>query len=213
MTRLLAGFLLFVCSVAQAFALNVFMAGDSHVCSKIYPKGVGRILREKNPDVDFSFYGKIGAGFYTYNESPAAMEEIFKAAPDVLIVHLGTNDSFTPRFDKAKFKSDLSAFYKAVKGRLPECRVVFVTPFFNKLKARKKAVNRSTRLCADAMLEFARDKEGVYVVDHNAAHGMHFLKNVGRLMRRDCVHLTEQGYEVLASQVGAAIAGIEGIWN
>lgn len=212
MARLLSALLLLILSGLQAFSLNVFMVGDSHVCSKIYPKGVGALLRQKSPNIDFSFFGKIGAGFYTYNESPAAMEKIYDARPDVLIVHLGTNDSFTPRFNPQRFLGDVTVFYDNVKRRLPQCKVVFVTPFYNKIN-RKKGVNKSPRQCADALLRFAESRPDVFVADHNASHGMHFLNNVGPLMRRDCVHLTEQGYEVLASQVGAELLEINGLWS
>lgn len=198
-------------SALDAGAWKVFMAGDSHVCSKIYPRTVERILEAEEPDIHFSYYGKIGAGFYTYDDSPEMMNEIYKASPDILIVHLGTNDSFTRNFRRSEFLKNVTIFYDGVAQRLPECKIVFVTPFYNKLKG-SKTPNKNTRRCADALLDFVANHKNTFVVDNNATYGMHFLDNRARLMRRDCVHLTEEGYEELGNEVGDAIAAMEHLW-
>lgn len=195
----------------EAFAWKVFMAGDSHVCSKIYPRGVEAVLCREEPDVEFSYYGKIGAGFYTYNDSPSMMREIYDAEPDILIVHLGTNDSYTKRFSRKDFLHNVSVFHKAVAARLPECKIVFVTPFYNRLRG-SGSPNRNTRRCADALLDYAAGFSELFVVDNNASHGMYFLDHRSTLMRPDCVHLTEKGYEELARQVGEALADMEDLW-
>ena len=196
---------------AQATDWNVFMVGDSHVCSKIYPEKVEAVVESHEHGVSFSFFGKIGAGFYTYNESPDMMREIYEAVPDILVVHLGTNDSFTSRFSPAKFLADVEVFYGRVESRFPDCRVVFVTPFFNRLPRSKKS-NKNTRRCADALLEFASSRSNAFVIDNNADFGMFFLKNSTTMMRHDCVHLTEQGYEALGRQVGEALVAIDDLW-
>lgn len=204
-------YLFLVMSVIEASAWNVFMAGDSHVCSKIYPRGVEAILEREEPDISFSYYGKIGAGFYTYIESRAMMDEIYEANPDILIVHLGTNDSFTRNFNRKEFLRNVGIFHGDVEKRFPECKIVYITPFYNRLKGSSKP-NRNTRRCADALLDFAASHSNAYVVDNNATHGMYFLDHKESLMRHDCIHLSEKGYEVLAEQVGDALAEMEDLW-
>lgn len=194
-----------------AFPWNVFMAGDSHVCSRIYPEGVEKIICREEPDIHFSYYGKIGAGFYTYNDSPALMEEVYDTHPDILIVHLGTNDSFIANFKKNAFLNNVGIFYDNVTSRLPECKIVFVTPFYNKLHG-SKIPNKSTRKCSDALLEFSASHGNTYVIDNNASHGMYFLNHHAEMMRRDNVHLTVEGYEELARQVGDALVELEDLW-
>lgn len=211
MHKLIVAAILFFSPAFSAFSWNVFMVGDSHVCSRIYPESVERIICAHHPDVNFSFWGKIGAGFYTYNESPQMMDHIYEAEPDILIVHLGTNDSFTKRFVKKNFLKDVKLFFSNVRAHLPECKIVFVTPFFNILKG-SKTPNRNTRACADALLSFTEDKFNTYVVDNNAQYGKHFLDNRADLMRHDCVHLTEKGYEELGNQVGHALLEMEDLW-
>lgn len=190
---------------------NVFMAGDSHVCSKIYPAEVEKVLKEHEGDLDFSYFGKIGAGYYTYNDTPSYMEKIYEARPDVLIVHLGTNDSYTRRFDRREFLRNVTLFCDNVGRELPECKIVLVTPFYNKIRG-TKGVNKATRRCADACLDFAAGRQNIYVVDNNATHGMYFYRHRGEMMRPDCVHLTERGYRELGRQVGEALVAMEDLW-
>lgn len=199
-------------SAMNAMSVNVFMAGDSHVTSRTYPREVERVLKAKHPDIDFSFFGKIGASFYTYNETPAYMKEIYDARPDILIVHLGTNDSYSGSFSRQRFLENVRQFYDDVENRFPECKIVFVTPFYNRLKGHSSP-NGSTRSCADALLEFARNCPNAYVVDNNADYGMYFLDHSSSLMQHDYVHLTHEGYDELGSQVGNAVASLGEIWG
>lgn len=187
------------------------MVGDSHVCSRIYPNVVNSTISGEEADINFSYFGKIGAGFYTYNDTPQYMNEIYDASPEILIVHLGTNDSYTRNFSRKKFLGHLSIFYDNVEKRLPECKIVFVTPFYNRLRG-SKTPNKNTRRCAEAIRDFTSNHRNTYLVDNNADHGMYFLNHRGEMMRNDCIHLTERGYEVLGRQVGEALVGMEDLW-
>lgn len=209
---LLAATAFLLISMARAAAFSVFMTGDSHVSSRVYPERVGDILVDADPEIEFDYHGKAGAGFYSFNDEPSLMRRIYAAEPDILIVHLGTNDSYTRRFDSGKFTADISEFYRNVREHCPEALVVFVTPFYNKLKGSRE-VNGNTRACSDAILEFAKGKEGVYVIDNNADHGMDFLNGGHRLISHDNVHLTPEGYKELGDQVGQALIDIEDLWT
>lgn len=194
----------------EAFSFKIFMTGDSHVASKIYPERVGDILVDADPEIEFSFAGHNGAAFYTFNETPSLMHSIYAAEPDILIVHLGTNDSYTKDFNNQKFLSDVEEFYDNVRNNCPDVLTVFITPFYNRLK--DGSVNKSTRECADAIVRFAKARENVFVIDNNEEYGMHFLDNSGTLMRPDGVHLTVEGYEELGDQVGQGLIDIDELW-
>lgn len=210
MNRTLLTLVLAVGLWLNALSINVFMTGDSHVNSKIYPDIVGDILFEADPGIEFSFWGKNGARFDTFNSTPAMMETIYKAKPDILIVHLGTNDSYSKNFDKPRMMRNITTFYDNIHQKFPDCCLVLVTPFYNRLK--DKSVNDNAGECAEVMLEFAQDHDKVFVVDNNGEHGMYFLEGGGDLIRSDGVHLTVKGYERLAEQVAAAVIELEDIW-
>lgn len=197
-------------AAVEASAFSVFMVGDSHVCSKIYPETVEEMILDADPEIEFGWWGKIGATFETYNESGEYMSHAYDARPEVLIVHLGTNDSYSRQFSKELFLRHVGEFTDHVESHLPDCRVVFITPFYNKLK--DGSVNHNTRHCADALLEFVKERRNTFVVDNNADYGMHFLNHASTLMRHDHVHLTVEGYRELGEQVGEALVDNSELW-
>lgn len=207
-----------VCCVFPALSKKIFLAGDSHVAGKIYPEKMGELLRENSPENEFAWWGKNGAGYYTYNDTPEYMDTIYDFAPDILVVHLGTNDCYTRgHFDEAKFTDDVDIFCHNVKENLPDCRIVFVTPFENKLRDKKNRkgrgpVNPHNRTCAADLSAYSHSHDDIFVIDNNADAGMMFLKGKN-LIRPDKVHLTEKGYEILASQVTEKLLEIEPLWE
>ena len=210
MKRFLFSFSLLLFFFFKGMAFNIYMTGDSHVCSNYYPERVGDILVDADPEIDFSYWGKVGATFETFNTTPPYMDKIYDAAPDILIVHLGTNDSYSDPFKKDWFVDNLNTFYENVKSGCPDCMIVFITPFYNKLKNGK--VNGSTRECADAYIDFGADHDDVFIVDNNADYGMYFLDGGAELIRNDGVHLTMEGYKDLGDQVGQEIIDIDALW-
>lgn len=203
-------------SLLNISAQKVFMLGDSHVFAKIYPHKTEELIKDAFPDSQFEFWGKNGAEFVTYNENPSYLQSLFDFNPDILIVHLGTNDSYGKTFNPEYFSNSMEIFYSMIKEKMPECKIILVTPFINKRWLNKKRtkwkVNDKTRICSDEMTKFAESHPDTFIVDNNAEVGMSFLKN-RRLIRPDNVHLTEAGYSLLGKQVADAALSIEQIWQ
>lgn len=198
--------LLMLAVSAGAEAQKIFLTGDSHVSAKVYPQKVGEILRQTIPGAKYSFWGKAAAGFYTFNEKKAFMDSIFNNRPDILVVHLGTNGSYSV-FEPEKFSNDLRIFHEKVRSQLPDCKIVYVTPFLNNRQdktTKKWDVNRKTRQCADLIIDFAAGQPDTFVIDNNADAGEVFLSTPG-LIRDDGVHLTAKGYNLLGEQVAARL--------
>ena len=191
-------------------AIKVYMLGDSHVAGNIYPKEISNILTKGNSNISFSYSGKNGACFDTYNNSSSLLQQALNYQPNILIVHLGTNDSYTAKFDAKTFTSNVTTFYNKVIQALPPCKIAFVTPFVNKLK--NGETNSSTTKCADALVSFANSHNNCVVINNNKNHGNDFIEGAG-LMQKDYVHLTGKGYKLLAEQVGQALLGISSLWN
>ena len=195
---------------------KIFMLGDSHVFAKIYPEQTFEKIQEFYPGCTFDFWGKNGAEFSTYNANPEYLSSLFEFKPDILIVHLGTNDSYMPVFNKFHFQNELETFYRSIKDSLPECKIVLVTPFVNKRWLNKRRtkwkVNTNTRKCSDEMVEFSESHPDCFVIDNNARAGQSFLRN-SRLISRDNVHLTEAGYKELGKEVSEDLVTIEQLWK
>lgn len=205
------------------FSQRVYMTGDSHVSARFYPEEVKEFVEREMPGVEFSHWGKGGAGFYTFNETAEYMDSIYTASPDILLVHLGTNGCYNVEFEPEKARADMDTFYTNVKEKLPECKIVFVTPFYNMNRDIISAdeeereygpwkVNGKTRECSDVIVSFAETHADAYVIDNNADAGTVFLDNEG-LIRPDNIHLTEEGYHLLGRQVAQRLVSIEELWR
>lgn len=217
MKKLFWCIILYIISSVTGYAHSVMMIGDSHVAGKIYPHTVDSVLSCKLIKYDFHFWGINGAAFPTFCK-PENMDSIIACGPDILIVHLGTNDSYTRNFKTEVFRNNLSQFYDSVHRHLPKTKIVFITPFVNKLKIRQRGrkrpirkINDNTRVCADIINQFCNEHANTWCVDHNALYGMHFI-NSG-LIRKDFVHLSADGYRVLGSQVGDEIIRIPNLFK
>ena len=203
-----------VVMMALGMSAKIFMIGDSHVSIKKYPERLAETLNKDMPEEEFEYFGIGGAGFYTFIDNEANMRRIFNAKPDILLVHLGTNDSYSRTFKDEFFQNNLRKFYERVHKELPDCIFVFVTPFYNKNKEKgtgRWQLNKNTRLCADRFLEFAAKHENIHVIDNNAEHGMDFIDK--GLIRSDFVHLTDEGYRTLADQVLESFYNIAELWE
>lgn len=215
-SKLLTALVLSLTSFSHIEAQKIFMTGDSHVFSKIYPNTVESKLRGPNPDIEFSWWAKNGICFYSFNHNPEYFDSIFSFNPDILIVHLGTNGAFADNFTKQAFGHEMEAFYETLMDHLPQLKVVFVTPFTNKKRRYRKRgkwrINYQNREAADVIKEFADAHENTFVVDNNASTGMKYIKSLN-LIRRDNVHLTEAGYIDLGEEVGNEILNIGELWS
>lgn len=206
----------------SAYSQKIFITGDSHVAAKVYPETVKSIVEQARPTAEVSFWGKGSAGFYTFNETPAYMDSIYTAAPDILIVHLGTNGCYNVPLDAEKTYADIETFHHNVSDTLPDCKIVFVTPFYNKNREIISTdgdapeygpwkINEKTRACADLIVDFANSRPGVFVIDNNADAGTAFFDEEG-LIRQDNIHLTPEGYALLGRQVADKLLEIEELW-
>lgn len=214
--KLLPALLTAMFSMTPLLAQKVFMTGDSHVFAKVYPKTVEEVINSRHPELEFSQWSKNGICFYSFNSNPEYFDSIFAFNPEILIVHLGTNGAYANNFTRTAFRQEMEDFYSTLTERLPEVKVVFVTPFTNKKRRYKKKgrwfINYKNREVSDEIVAFVDDHPGTYTIDNNKEADMMFLKNRS-LIRPDNVHLTEKGYKILGTQVGEEILGISSLWQ
>lgn len=203
-------------AISSLSAQKIFMLGDSHVFGKIYPEKTAQILNQTFPESQFEYWGKNGAEFVTYNQNPEYLNTLFDFRPEILIVHLGTNDSYGFSFDPTHFRRSMEVFCQTIREQLPDCKIVMVSPFMNKRWLNKKRtkwrVNTLTRQCSNVMKDFAASDSTLFFIDNNSAAADTFVGNY-QLVRRDNVHLTEAGYNLLAIQVAQSLLAMPGLWQ
>ena len=209
--RILFFLILAVGAMEPVAAQRVYMTGDSNVGSKLYPDLVEKEIRTKHPGIQFKYSFKNGMRFSHFKSSEEYYNRIVAFKPDILILNLGTNDAYTEQFSVKKFQKDMETFYSGLIKRLPNVKVVFVTPYPNILKLKTgEKVNKNNRVASDEILQFVKTHPNTYAVDVNETFGTTFIDSPK--LNRDKIHLTVQGYNMLGKEVGEGINRLAGLW-
>ena len=211
LSKILFTLLIPLVASATISAQKIYMMGDSNVGSKLYPDKVEQVIKTKHPGIQFKYSFKNGMRFAHFKSSPEFYNRITTYKPDILILNLGTNDSYTEHFSVKNFNRDMEAFYTTITKKLPDIKIVFVTPYtvILKLKTGNK-VNKNSRVASDEILKFVKTHPNTYAVDVNETFGTTFIDSPK--LNRDKIHLTVEGYNMLGKEVGDGINKLAGLW-
>jgi len=144
--------------------------------------------------------GVNGAMFVNYTDEHY-VQQLALLKPALLIISLGTNETFGRRFTSAEFTDQIHAFITLVKKYLPETALMFTTPpeCYKRVTVNKKRTyvrNENTERAAKAITDYARS-EGIACWDlFKATGGKNSSKKWfdKKLMGRDRVHFNKEGY-------------------
>ncbi len=179
--------------------LQLLSDHDKKMASNVY---YGLNLTNGNAGVLYHSIGVNGSMFVNYTD-PDYMRQLALLAPSLLIVSLGTNETFGRNFSCAEFGGQIRAFLSLVKEYLPETAIMLTTPAecYKSTWVKRKRVyirNANTELAAKTIAEVAQE-EGIACWDLFAATGgkdshKNWFKN--HLMGKDRIHFTREGYEM-----------------
>ena len=121
--------------------------------------------------------------------------------PSLLIISLGTNETFGRRFSRAEFAEQIEAFLSLVKRQMPNAAILLTTPpeCYRRVYVKKKRTyvrNDNTERAAKTIVDVAR-REGLACWDMFSAtggKGSCTKWHKAGLMGRDRVHFTKEGY-------------------
>jgi lysophospholipase L1-like esterase len=162
----------------------------------------GFSLHNGRPGILYHSVGINGSMFvnYTSERHLALLAATFH--PNLLIISLGTNESFGRRFTANEFTEQAEAFLVLAKKYLPHTAILLTTPpeCFKRVtvnKQRRYVRNENTERVAHAITQLA-EKEGIACWDLFAATGGRGSAQNwfnGKWMGRDRIHFTKEGYE------------------
>lgn len=144
--------------------------------------------------------GLNGAMFVNYTDANY-VRQLALFNPSLLIVSLGTNETFGRRFSTDEFTGQVEDFMYLVKKYLPETAVLLTTPpeCYKRVWVNKKRTyvrNNQTEKAASAIVHVA-GKQGVACWDmFTATGGKNSSKKWldGKFMGRDRIHFNKEGY-------------------
>jgi len=164
----------------------------------------GIVLENNNPGIIYHNIGVNGAKLSDYNKYPLFFEQIKALQPDLIIVGLGTNESF----DKMKAEDyivQLELFLRNIKAQETGTEILISTPSPSMFK--RKIPNVFVADYAQKILNIAEEDNfavwdmyaqlgGLYGVSRNFKQG---------LMANDRVHYSKAGYEKQGNLLSEAI--------
>jgi lysophospholipase L1-like esterase len=141
-----------------------------------------------------------GAMFVNYTDE-TYVKKLSLLNPSLLIISLGTNETFGRRFSIAEFSRQITSFISLVKKYMPATAILLTTPpeCYKRVWVNKKRTyvrNENTERAAKAIIEVAKE-EGLACWDmFTATGGKGSSKNWfnGKWMGRDRIHFSKDGY-------------------
>lgn len=164
----------------------------------------GVVLENDLPGILYHSIGVNGAKLSDYNKFPAFFNELKALQPDLVIVSLGTNESFD-KMAGADYMTQLDVFVSGVKAQNPDAAILVLSPPPSLFKRRypntfaadyaQKTINASSSTTFAAW-DLYSQLGGLYGVSRNSRKG---------LIGGDKVHYTHAGYAKMGTLLTEAI--------
>lgn len=154
----------------------------------------GIVLEKDAPGIMYSGIGVNGAKFSDYNKYPLFFEQLKALHPDMLVLSLGTNESYD-HMEASAYIEQIRLFIKKVRDQNINVPIIISTPAPSLLKGRR--TNTYIFDYARSIIKMA-ETDNVAVWDlydeFGGMHGIQQLKSQG-LIGPDWVHYSKKGYE------------------
>lgn len=161
----------------------------------------GMVLRNGQSGILYHSVASNGAMFINYSDS-SFIENMTLLNPDLIIVSLGTNETFGRRFHKKEFKGQVRKMVNLLIQSFPDTPIVLTTPpeTFKRTRRRNKRIyniNKNSFEAASAIKEVAKEKNMACFDLFSASGGKGAAKKwyERHWLSRDRIHFTIDGYE------------------
>lgn len=164
----------------------------------------GFMLENSDGGIIYSSVGVNGAKFSDYNQSPLFFQQLLATSPDLLVLSLGTNESFDHQ-SASTYINHLTTFIQNCRSIHPDIEILVCTPPPSLFKRRYK--NTYVESYANALLLNAELlRYAVWDGYTQLGGGNAVSRNYKRgLMAADRVHYSKLGYEIQGTLLAEAI--------
>lgn len=154
----------------------------------------GISLENEQPGLIYSAAGVNGAKVSSFLRNPLLETQLRAESPDLVIVSLGTNDSYMPRFDKQTFEKECRALIAKIRSASPQASIVFTGPPDNQLKG--MGANPHIAQVQKILLQLAKEENLGFWPLYDIMGGFKSIEKWQKaaLATADGVHFTRKGY-------------------
>jgi lysophospholipase L1-like esterase len=165
---------------------------------------LGMELDNTGGGVRYHSIGVNGASFESYKRCTYFEQDLKRYKPDMFIISVGTNDSYNPDFDTARYRRNYEDFMKMVWRANPNCAIVLTVP--NDCYYRRRYANPNVALAEDVIRKLA-DKYNMALWDFYRIMGGKGSSQqwyLNKLMPADRIHFSATGYDIKGDLFTAA---------
>ena len=164
----------------------------------------GLVLENDQPGILYHNIGVNGAKLSDYNKYALFFEQLNALSPDLIVIALGTNESFD-HMETAAYMAQLELFLSNVRSRNPQSAILVITPPPSLFRRREpnRFVAGYARKISDmavqynyAVWDMFTQMGGLYNVNRNHRNG---------LMAADRIHYSKAGYELQGNLFSEAL--------
>jgi len=150
----------------------------------------------KTSGIDFQYYGSSGGKYSDYiNRSHYFFESLAYLKPDLLIISLGTNDSYVHGLTDADYYALVIKFIRDLKNQHPKMSILLTMPPDTAFRQTKP---ESARVVFETLFKIAQQNNCAlwnFAEIMGGSDSIHAWSTAG-LANSDLMHLNEKGYAV-----------------
>lgn len=167
----------------------------------------GLLLSTGKSGVNFHGIGVNGTKFSDYNKFPRFFDQLAALNPDLIIISLGTNESFYDTYTEEKLKSDMDIFNREMIKRGMTGSVLLTSPPPSMKK--RKHINSTATVYAYEMGVFANLNSWAFYDLHSVSRTSAAMPDwyAAKLTSSDRIHFIKPGYQLQAQLL------VESIFN
>lgn len=159
---------------------------------------MGLELMNDNSGIEYTTIGVNGASFAFYDRCTYFEKQLLLYKPDLFVISIGTNDTYTTDFKPQEFK----AYYKQLIGYIqranPDCAILLTVP--NDSYYKQQYANPNTKLAAEVIYELSEQYQMAVWDLYEIMGGFNSSQKwyTNKLMPKDRIHFTRKGYDIKA---------------
>jgi len=179
---------------------------DRTGCDTLYIRGI--IPKSNRKGITYTESGINGASVPCWLRCELLDQELTELTPDLVIFGIGINDAncYPSKFEAEIFKENYRQLIDRIRKVNPNVSFLFLTNN-DCFIGRTRRFNLNTPVVEDAFMQLAREYNGAVFDTYQVMGGYRSSSKwmANKLMRRDHIHFTEAGYQVLADLISNSI--------
>ena len=183
----------------------IFNINEQDTLSKKTALIYGMLLENEQAGILYHMIGINGAEYRHYNKNKKMQNQMALLNPDLIIISLGTNEAYAPRYNNEEFYLQVDSLISNLKAKNPDATFIITTP--GDSNKRRKYKNPNNQKAANTLISYCQQHHLVYwnwfqIMGGTGVVNKWALKG---LTSKDKLHLSRKGYELQGALLHTAI--------